>query len=128
VCSIKTNKTFDRLIANNKLLPKKDALRIEKRLICLAKEASIQQAGGLDDPSGKLKHMPEGLRDVSHIRIGRHRVYYTGHHRQCNYFAFYLKCFKKNDVDNEGAKKFQNKMKQWLNEPMSRALYSPEGE
>ena len=78
---------------------------IEKRLIQFAQEASIAVSGGLD--IAPMKRMPSDLQDARKITIGRHRVYYTGHHTQCSYTSFFIKEFKKTGVNDEDDSRFQ---------------------
>ncbi len=125
MCSIRTNATFDEDISD-KRFPEKHRAGIEKRLREFASEAKADRAGGLDNPCLRLKHMDADLHGVSHIQIGRHRVYYIGHHTQCNYFAFWLKEFKKTGVDDDGSKSFQNKLRRGLAEPQGRFLSLPD--
>jgi hypothetical protein len=102
VCSIVMNKTANDIFTTQE---EKDRKMIEKRLIEFAKSASITISGALDIPP--LKRMPPELKETKKITIGRHRVYYHGHHSQCNYTSFYIKKFKKSGVNDEDDTRFQ---------------------
>ncbi len=122
MCSITTNTTFD---AGLKAVGASDTRMIEKRLSQMAGEANVNMSGGLDTPDTRLMRMPEELRDIRKKRIGRHRVYYNGFHTQCSYQSFYLKAFKKNDVDREDDSGFQERLKRALLDPPMRRLPDP---
>lgn len=98
---------------------------VERRLFQFANEANIDSSGGLDNPALVMKRMPEELRDVRKIRIGYHRVYFTGSHRHCAYRAFYIKPFKKTGVNDEDDRKHQRKLSAALREPMTRTIETP---
>ena len=98
---------------------------VEKRLFTFAGDANENTSGGLDTPDTHMMRMPEELRDIRKKRIGRHRVYYRGHHRQCSYHTFYIKAFKKDDVDREDDRLFQERLKRALIEPIMRTLPDP---
>jgi len=83
---------------------------IEKRLFQFARDADVNRRGGLDNPALIMKRMPEDLKDVRKITIGRHRVYFTGHNTQCSYKAIYVKLFKKTGVDDEDDPKHQKQL------------------
>jgi hypothetical protein len=123
VCSISTNATMDEQLTD--LERSHDRDMVERRLFQFASEANVENSGGLDDPTLVMKRMPEELRDVRKIRIGRHRVYFTGSHRQCSYRAFYIKAFKKTGVSDEDDPKHQRKLGAALREPATRALETP---
>ncbi len=99
---------------------------IERRLFQFANEADINKPGGLDNPALAMKRMPDDLRDVRKIRIGRHRVYFIGHHQQCRFHAFYIKSFKKTGVDDEDDPKHQRKLSGALVEPVNQHLSNPD--
>ncbi len=84
---------------------------IEKRLFHFAADANPDNPGMLDAPSRNFKRKREGLKSVRKITIGRHRVYYTGHYKQCSYKTIYVKQFKKSGVNDEDDKNFQNKLR-----------------
>jgi hypothetical protein len=102
VCSIDINKTADGVLARQS---DKDKNMIERRLVQFAREASIDVRSGLD--IAPIKRMPPNLREARKITIGRHRVYYTGHHTQCSYTTFFIKEFKKTGVNDEDDIRFQ---------------------
>ena len=87
-----------------------DREMIEKRLFMFAQESNQQQAGILDNTKYHMQRMPEDLKAIRKIPIGRHRIYYKGHHTQCSYEAFYIKKFKQFGKDDEDNSRFQNKL------------------
>lgn len=110
------NQQLDELEQSN------DKSTIEKRLYEYAKIANKEQPGPLDLPKNRIKYMSEDLREVRKHRIGKHRVFYVGHHTQCSYTAFFIKKFKKSDKDQEGSTRFQNKLRRALDEPPTRNI------
>lgn len=122
MCSITTNATVDGLL---RAVGASDRRMIEERLGRMAGEANVNASGGLDSPDTLMKRMPEDLREVRKKRIGRHRVYYTGFHRLCSYQSFYIKLFKKDDVDREDDRGFQQRLRRALAEPTARTLPDP---
>lgn len=123
MCSISTNATMDEQLRD--LERSSDRDMVERRLFQFASEANADNSGGLDNPTLVMKRMPEDLREVRKIRIGRHRVYFTGSHRQCSYRAFYIKPNKKKGVSDEDDSKHQRKLSAALREPATRALEIP---
>jgi hypothetical protein len=91
-----------------------DGGKTERKLYDLANESDIGKPGLLDNSSNKMKRMPLELRDVKKQRVGRHRIYYVGHHSDCSYRTIFIKTNKKNDVDKEDDKGFQSKLKSAL--------------
>lgn len=78
--------------------------KIERKMKQRAFAASPETQGILDAPQTHFRSgFAEDLRKagVRHARIGRHRVYYTGKHTECNYVAFYLKVHKQGDNSRE---------------------------
>lgn len=122
MCSITTNATVDSLLRR---IGTSDTRMVEKRLSTMAGEANVTTPGGLDTPETHLRRMPEDLREIRKKRIGRHRVYYTGHHHLCAYKTFYLKAFKKDDVEREDDRAFQERLRRALVEPVARTLPDP---
>ena len=120
MCSISVNRTVDEQIAE--LGHSGDKEMIERRLFNFANEADRNRSGPLDTPDKRMRRMPEDLRHIRKISIGRHRVYYTGHYRQCSYKAFYIKMFKKSGVDDDDTRKFQKILRQVLGEPSERNI------
>jgi hypothetical protein len=118
VCSITTNATVDGQLS--RLEHSDDRQMIEDRLIYFAKEASTEVSGALDVAG--MHDLPADLKDIRKKRIGRHRVYYIGHHRQCSYHTFYIKEFKKSNVDRENDSSFRIKLRRALGEPPTREL------
>ena len=98
VCLISVNNTANQQLDD--LEHSKDKTIIEKRLYQFAKVANKQQSGPLDSPKNRIKYMPEDLRMIRKHRIGRHRVFYIGHHTDCLYKVFFIKQFKKSDKVN----------------------------
>jgi hypothetical protein len=114
MCSISTNPTANDQL--EKLERSNDKNMIERRLSKFAEDSDINKSDILDEPKNHMKRMPLELKDVKKIQIGRHRVYYTGHHTKCSYLVFYIKQFKKSDKNKEDDKKFQNKLIRFLDE------------
>jgi hypothetical protein len=108
VCSVLTNPTIDEQLAS--LERSGDRAMIEKRLFEFAREADVTQRGALDNPAHAMKRMPEELAGARKIRIGRHRVYFTGSHLHCSYHAFYIKEFKKTGVNDEDDRRHQKRL------------------
>jgi hypothetical protein len=88
----------------------KDKPMIERRLFQFANDADVNRRGGLDNPALIMKRMPDDLKDVRKITIGRHRVYFTGHNTQCSYTAIYVKLYKKTGVDDEDDPRHQKQL------------------
>ncbi len=97
----------------------------EKVLIQLKRrafDASALNMGLLDAPDTNLRNpFPPDLRTagVRKVTIMRHRVYFTGRHVDCNYFAFYVKAFKKGDepARDDNNPRFQNRIRKALESP-----------
>ncbi len=115
MCSITINKE-----AENVALNQHDMDMIKKRMIAFAMDSSIEKPGVLD--IAPMKRMPEALRDVKKQTIGRHRVYYTGHHTQCCFNIFYVKVFKRKGVNDEDDKAFQRIITAARNDRSTRLL------
>lgn len=99
---------------------------IENRFFKMADQADTDNPGALDDLSHSMMGMPAELRDAKKVRIGRHRVFYTGRHSQCQYQMFYIKWFKKAGTEDENDKKFQDKLKRLIDGPAHRELTNDE--
>lgn len=95
---------------------------IEKRLYNFAKESSVQNPSILDSPQCNTRRMPRDLKNVRKISIGRHRIYFTGHHTQCSYKAFYIKMFKRSGENDEDDRRFQNILGSAICEPPRRTI------
>jgi hypothetical protein len=117
VCSISTNSTVDEQL--KELQRSNDRKMIEKRLFEMADYANVGRAGLLDETSTKVKDMPPELKDARKIRIGRHRIFYTGEHKKCTFSTFYIKIHKKKGVKDENDKSFQDILKKTLKEPVT---------
>ena len=103
MCSITINEPSDHVNLENK-----DKEHIEKRMIEYAKVASKTCSGPLDRaPMTRIAKKSPELNGVYKQTVGRHRVYYTGHHTQCCYQIIYIKAFKKKGVDDDESKRFQ---------------------
>lgn len=127
MCSVLINATMNEQMA---FLGSADTSLIERRLFQFASEANPNQSGGLDNPAWIWKRRPQELKDASarKIRIGRHRVYYVGSHKQCSYRAFYVKPFKKSGVDDEDDPKHQKKLIRAVAEPSKREIRNPDSD
>jgi len=82
VCSLSFNETFDKQLRD---ADKGDSNLIERRLKSMAFEANIESPGLLDALNTHIQRMPNDLKEIRKYRIGRHRIYYTGHHSKCLY-------------------------------------------
>jgi hypothetical protein len=109
VCSLTLNKTSKESI---------DSLRGEseafiKKIRNRAFGAKIATQGLLDAPNTHLRHFPNDLRHVRKETIGRHRVYYFGHHTDCSYTVFYIKLNKRGDswAQDDDNPQFQDKLR-----------------
>jgi len=109
MCSISSNTVANKQLKDLEL--SHDKVMIEKRLFCFANEANTDTPGALDRPQTHMKRMPIDLKDVRKITIGRHRIYFTGHHSRCSYDVIYIKKFKKTGVDDDDDRNFQKKLK-----------------
>lgn len=114
MCSISTNHTVDTQLED--LERSNDRVMIEKRLYNFAKEADINNPGRLDSPTCRIKRLPDDLKALRKIQIGRHRIYFTGHCNQCSYKTILIKLFKKSDKDQEDSRHFQKKLQVALKE------------
>lgn len=95
---------------------------IKKRLVQFANEANKTNPGALDDLSCHIKDMPDQLKEMRKKRIGRHRVYYTGIHKDCRYDVMFIKPFKKSGTDDEDEKVFQQRLVKLLSNKGDKAL------
>lgn len=124
MCSISVNGTMNRQLES--LGHSKDKTMIERRLFQFANDANVNRRCGLDDPSLFMKRMPDDLKDVRKIRIGRHRVYFTGFHTQCSYTGIYIKLNKKKGVDDEDDPNHQKHLVSAKHESMMTKLENPD--
>lgn len=122
MCSITINATVEEQLIG---IGRRDKDMVEGRLGRMAGEANVNSSGGLDTPDTHMRRMPAALRDARKKRIGRHRVYYTGFHVQCTYRSFYIKANKKDDVDREDDRSFQDILIRALADPPVRTLPDP---
>ncbi len=120
MCSISTNSTADNQL--DELGRSDDKDMIEKRLYNFAKESTVENSSMLDSTKCHMRGMPIGLRNIRKITIGRHRVYFTGHHTQCSYIAFYIKMFKRSGENNEDNQRFQRILGSAICEPPIRTI------
>jgi len=112
MCSISLNSIVDQQL--NELECSDDKTMMETRLFKFADEANVNTPGALDRPASHMKRMPSFLKDIRKITVGRHRIYYTGHHKHCSYHAVYIKKFKKSGDKDDDNKKFQDKLRRAL--------------
>ncbi len=117
MCSVNLNS-----IVNQELQLGDTKNRIEKKVRSLAFNASVTSPGLLDSPGKLMHHMPDALKDVKKYTIGRHRLYYLGHHSDCSYDVIFIKWFKKDDKNREVSKAFQEKLISALRLPTERVL------
>lgn len=123
MCSITTNGTVDRIL--EELERSADRAMIERRLYEFAKDANKNQRGGLDQPHLIMTRMTDELRHIRKIRIGAHRIYFTGYHTQCTYGTWYIKANKRQGVDDEDDRRFQKILIRALSEPQMRTISEP---
>lgn len=95
---------------------------IEARLYNFAKESTVEKPSMLDSTKCHIRRMPRDLRNIRKITIGRHRVYFTGHHTQCSYTAFYIKMFKRSGENDEDNQRFQRILGFAIYEPPIRTI------
>ena len=120
MCSISTNSIADNQLSE--LEQSKDKTMIERRLFNFAKESDIKTPSILDSSQCHMRRMPEDLKNIRKIRIGRHRVYFTGYHTQCSYNVFYIKTFKQSGKNDEDDKRFQDILGSAINAPSFRTI------
>ena len=119
MCSIWVNSIADEQLDDLECSGHK---HLKKRIFQFADEANEENPGALDNPGCHFKGMPAELRDVRKKEIGRHRIYFTGFHKQCCYHLLYVKKFKKDGVDDEFDKSFQKKLLRALREEDSEQI------
>jgi mRNA-degrading endonuclease RelE of RelBE toxin-antitoxin system len=125
VCSIVTNATADTQLKS--LQSSGDNKIIEDRLKQFAGDSGIGQPGFLDLPAHHLKGISDkDLKSMRRIRIGRHRVFYTGHYNQCSFTVFFIKLFKKTGVNDEADRAFQRQLASIIATPRTRTLRKPD--
>lgn len=124
MCSAKINRTVSDQLKDKKHA--NDHQLIESRFFKMADQADMKNSGALDDLSHSMTGMPAELRAAKKVRIGRHRVFYTGHHSQCQYQMFYIKWNKKKGTEDENDRKFQDKLKRLIDSPAHRELINDE--
>lgn len=122
MCLIQANATFDEELND---LERQQRNLVEKRLFEFADSANVNSPGGLDNPARRVTRFTGELSVVRKIQIGRHRVYYKGHHRQCAYQAFAIKPFKDTGKDDEDNPKFQKYLCRALNIQPTRQIQKP---
>lgn len=123
MCSMFSNSDADECLAD--IGTEKDKRMIERKLAQMAADANTEVQGGLDMVP-PMRRMPEDLRGVRKMTIGRHRAYYVGHHSQCSYTLFYVKAFKKSGTNDEDDSRFQRQLSQALQNAGNRFLGSGE--
>lgn len=123
MCSLILNKT-----SNDQL----DSLQgertlLEKKIIKRAFGANLATQGLLDAPNTHLRQMPDDLTHIRKETIGRHRIYYFGHHSDCSYTVFYIKLFKKSDnaAQDDNNPQFHNKLRTGLSSPPTTEILDP---
>nr|CBX30590.1 unknown protein [uncultured Desulfobacterium sp.] len=126
MCSISVNSITDEQL--QMLEHSGDKNMIEKRLYEYAKEANIQTPSTLDLPKCHMSRMPSDLKDIRKVRIGRHRVYFTGYHTECSYNVFYIKKFKRSGQNDEDNRQFQKILAASNCEPHVRIIEKPKSQ
>jgi hypothetical protein len=126
VCSIYSNGIADEGFA---AMDAPDKVKYEQELARLADEDTIEQANGLwlllD--SVKAWAMHDTLRRVKKYRKGRHRVYITGRHTDCEYVCCYVLAFKRDEDDQAKKESYQRMILNALRDPNRRQLRHPGG-
>jgi len=85
---------------------------LEVRLANLADEDTVEEENGLGrlwnsvQPWAKI----EMLCEVHKYRIGRHRFYFWGNHKDCNYHVRFVIPFKRDETDQAKQSWFQEKV------------------
>ncbi|MGI9105028.1 MAG: hypothetical protein ACR2G4_02140 [Pyrinomonadaceae bacterium] len=122
VCLITINKEVDKQLGL--LKHSGDKVDVEDKLKKLATEANTTQSGALDTPDCLLhgEGWSGNLADVRRKRVGRHRVFFVGHHTRCSYRTLYIKMYKKTGVEDENDPALQEKIKGLLGKPLTRIL------
>lgn len=123
VCSLTFNTTAEEQLARLERSADRDF--VEGRLKDYAFEASVEIAGALDNPTCHMKGMPQDLKDIRKVKVGRHRVYFTGHHSKCTYDIRFIKVHKKDDKLEENRRSFQETLKRMIDAPVVRELKQP---
>jgi hypothetical protein len=122
VCSITVNSIVEQQLINLERSNNREL--IEKKLYRFATEASPSTPGALDIPG--MYGMPSKLQKIRKKRIGRHRIFYTGHHTQCRYHVVFIKEFKKTGVNDENDSRFQRILIGALIDQPIRQLLTPD--
>lgn len=123
MCSISINEAVRNQL--DELVRSDDRDMIQKRLYTFAKEANLENPGALDTPSTLMRRLPQELREVRKKQIGRHRIYYKGHHKLCAYQTIHIKIHKKDGVDDEDDRRFQRILLRRLAEPQAECITEP---
>lgn len=108
MCSISLSSFADGQLASKQL--RDDNKKIKRRLFRLASEADTNNPGALDSVSHHMQRMPDELKDIRKIAIGRHRAYYKGSHHACSYEVILFKAFKKSGTDDNDDITFQQRL------------------
>jgi len=101
-----------------------EKIDIAARLAIFADEADRNTPGALENDTG-ISRLPDDLRSVRKVRIGRHRVYFTGHHSECAYQAFLLKPNKRTGVLDEDDPVLHGLLRRAIAEPATNVLEVP---
>ena len=117
MCSITINQKADSTLNDQS---QKDKRMIESRMIGFAQEASVERTGALD--IAPMTRMPPDLKNIRKKTVGRHRVYYTGHHSKCTYNIFFIKEYKKSGVNDEDDSSFQKLLGKAMSQLSTRTL------
>lgn len=122
MCLITVNSEVEKQLAT--LKRSGDKMDVEDKLKRLATEANTTQSGALDTPDCLLhgKGWSGDLANVRRKRVGRHRVFFVGHHTRCSYQTLYIKMYKKKGVEDENDASFQGQIERLLGKPLARTL------
>lgn len=122
MCSITVNSQVEKQLETLKRSGEK--VDVEDKLKALATEANKNQSGALDTPDCLLRGTgwSGDLADVRRKRLGRHRVFFIGHHTKCTYHTLYIKMNKKKGVEDENDSSFQQHIGRQLDKPSARTL------
>lgn len=121
MCSLTINNPADEIL---KSLNNKNVNMIESRMISSAQDSKVQKRGVLD--VAPMKRTPADLREMRKKEIGRHRVYYTGHHTNCTYQIIYVKINKKSGVQDDDDPRFRRLLASVIDRPSVRTLAGPD--
>ena len=122
MCLLHCNRTADEDLEK---IRKSGYANTETHLANLAADDTVEEENGLGklwaSVSAWAKH--DTLCKARKYRSGRHRYYFVGHHKECNYHLRYVIPFKRDETDQSKEKWFQDKvLKAILDDEVYRTL------